>query len=248
MELKNLSLAGSLCLVALGLFANAGVDWASATQKTAHADDLKSKRHHAVADAPMLRADEGGAEMVAMGGESSCGSIGNSQQWFGAIREPSDCFDDGGTSFGRASFSHGDVNKDGHDESFRIKDYRVVSGGQVQGCMVWLETFAVEEEEILVERTCILAAHQIHEWMQENTDWTGDYQVNSIGECGWVDIDADGDLDLWLVLWSPTTGNFQTIVLENTGFEKQAYAAGDINRDGEVDGVDISILLSDWTY
>jgi hypothetical protein len=243
MELKNLSLAGSLCLLALGLFANAGVDWASATQKTAHADDLKTKRHQAVADVPVSRSDEGGAEMVA---GSQCVIEGEPLNWFGAIRRMPSCLYP--SDFWRVEYFQADVDGDGRFESFKASGSALIPsypGEYVESSMFRVIRTRFEDGEVVVERSSIIQREWLAAWVQENLALTSAHLSWSPGS-GWHDIDDDGDLDL-IVSVATNTGEV-FIWLENTGFEKQTYAAGDINQDGEVDGVDISILLSDWTY
>jgi hypothetical protein len=256
LKLDSISVGGGLALVAVALLANAAASLFGSTDRTAHADDLKrgAKTTRPIADVPVSRADEGGAEMVAMGDSGGCQLVeANARNWFGSIREIGDCGSgDGAYRLGGAHFSYADVNADGRGESFqRSGGYIYLPGTEVAPCSLALNNLSFDGEEVLIERSCVLTNAELAEWLLENKGWTGAYLDDPSRPPVWVDVDADGDLDLYLKIECASgcdTGNYTTIWLENTGFEKQTFAAGDINQDGEVDGVDISILLSDWTY
>jgi hypothetical protein len=115
-KLNSISIGGGLALVAVGLLANAAASLVGSADKVAHADDLKTKRLQAVADAPMLRADEGGAEMVAMGDGGACVE-GEPLNWFGAIRWFPAC-SGSYLSLARTPLIYADVNADGAAERF----------------------------------------------------------------------------------------------------------------------------------
>jgi hypothetical protein len=71
-----------------GLLVNAAASLVGSPDRTANADDLKrwAKTPQPVADVAASRADDGGAEMVAMGGGDGC-VWGEPLNWFGEIRE-----------------------------------------------------------------------------------------------------------------------------------------------------------------
>ena len=61
------------------------------------------------------------------------------------------------------------------------------------------------------------------------------------------DVDGDGDLDLIVeIYWHGSTGASHVVWIENTVKSDPALAA-DINRDGVVDGLDLTALLAAWT-
>ena len=71
---------------------------------------------------------------------------------------------------------------------------------------------------------------------------------------GWRDVDGDGDLDYLLNISGDNYGSgapyaqFQEqIWFENIGYEKAVPpVAADLNRDGQVDGADLGMLLFAW--
>ncbi len=76
---------------------------------------------------------------------------------------------------------------------------------------------------------------------------SGPTQIESAA--GFRDMDGDGDLDYLAILeLSGTAGDSsQQIWFENIGFEKAAPpVAADLNRDGQVDGADLGMLLFAW--
>ncbi len=253
MKLNSINIGGGLALVAVGLLANAAASLVGSTEQTANADDLKraAKNPQSVADVAVSRADEGGAEMVAMGG--GCQPIqGESLNWFGPIREIGQCFSGEGLHLPKgAPLTHADVNGDGVPESFRQRTEIVFPASGAQPCAVAIEHYSLDGEAFVAERSCVLPSEILADWIAENTEWSSaQIRDQEWSEASWIDVDKDGDLDLFLLIRCSTGCDtvWRNIWLENTGFQKQTFAAGDINKDGEVDGVDISILLSDWTY
>lgn len=66
---------------------------------------------------------------------------------------------------------------------------------------------------------------------------------------GWRDMDGDGDLDYLARLYVAEGASSFTMQIwfENIGFEKPAPpVAADLNRDGQVDGADLGMLLIAW--
>jgi hypothetical protein len=89
-----------------------------------------------------------------------------------------------------------------------------------------------------------------------------DWQIEARAD-GWIDADLDGDLDLVLTVtvrrrhrspgefggcgWVTQTFSERTFWMENIGYEKPAPPlAADLNRDGQVDGADLGLLLVAW--
>jgi hypothetical protein len=251
-KLNSISIGGGLALVAAALLANAVASLLGSPDKVAHADELRrAARSQPVADVPVTSAEEGGVEKAA--GSEACVEVDPpAQQWFETIRWLPAC--DGGTlSPGRTPLAYADVNGDGAAERFGCTRTVLYGESSLNPCVVFMETLAFEDEYLEIERSCVLSTPQLAAWVQANTNWTYAYIVPFDGiesSYGWTDIDGDADLDLVVLINGVNSGTSQPrgIWLENTGFEKQTYAAGDINKDGKVDGVDISILLSDWTY
>ncbi len=256
MNLNSISIGGGLALVAVGLLANAAASLVGSPDRTANADDLNraAKNPQSVADVPVSRADEGGAEMVA--GSECQPADAEVLNWFGEIRELPMCYDlYVGNERLPLSVLLADVNQDGVDEAFEF------TGGYIVPCSptAYVEPFLVRmrrltfvAEQVVDERFMVLDRVRVATWLLENYPQSQGGASMRTDASGWFDIDSDGDLDFVMgvnfnLTCSASAGE-RLFWLENTGFEKQAYAAGDINKDGVVDGVDISILLSDWTY
>jgi hypothetical protein len=252
-KLNSMSVGGGLALVAAALLANAAASLVGSGDKVAHADELRqAAKSQPVADVPVSRAEEGGAELAAGTAAGGCYlSEGKPLSWFGAIREIGECAAGRGPYLPPGQpFLYADVDSDGRSESFYSH------GGYVyhptvpsEPCFLSFDDLSFDGEEIAVERSCVLTNEALAKWLVPNTGWEIAYLGGTAPR--WSDVDGDGDLDLCMIvdcLQGCDSGGQVNIWLENTGFEKQTFAAGDINQDGEVDGVDISILLSDWTY
>ncbi len=251
MKLNSISVGGGLALVAVALLANSAASLLGSPDKVAHADELRrAAKSQPVADASVSRGDESASsQTMSMGSGTWCPVDREPQSWFGAIRLIPNCGPAGTPLLAGAAIDFADVDGDGSAERFRRpseSQSEVMTGGGTPGpCQVWHETYSFDDEHFARERSCVLSSEQLVTWLQSNTTV---YTVVISGSqlLRWTDVDGDRDLDLVVVLH--TDGPTLTLWLENTGFEKQTFAAGDINQDGEVDGVDISILLSDWTY
>ncbi len=259
MKLNSISVGGGLALVAVGLLANAAASLVGTPDRTANADDLKraAKSPQSVADVAVSSADEmrramdGTPPMMPMGGGDGCVE-GEPLNWFGELRELPPCAADGGALFLTVDFeNYQDINQDGESEGLEIVEERLVVEGSVLPvhCVGALETTEVIAGEVVVTQRCVLDSARFQEILQSLgfVPWAA-----SASFYGWRDMDGDGDRDsiiFFRAVSDALPGSFSKFYwLENTGFEKPQFAAGDINRDGQVDGVDISILLSDWTY
>jgi hypothetical protein len=249
-KLNSISIGGGLALVAVGLLANAAASLVGSPDRTANADDLKRavKQPQPIADVAVSSAVEGGAEMVA---GSECPSQFPSQHWFSSIWRVGSCPNQQPFRFGSAPLESADVNADGVLETFSYGVGTIIDhdGSIPDACLFWLDTTSVEDEGVSLERTCVLSSQEVADWLVAQASATPTWAWHDVS--GWSDVDGDGDLDLnFAIQYGWAGGQFPAlrVVLENTGFEKQTYAAGDINHDGKVDGVDISILLSEWSY
>ncbi len=278
MKLNSISIGGGLALVAVGLLANAAASLVGSPERTANADDLKraAKSPQSVADAPMLRANEmrramdGTPPTMPMGGGDGCVE-GEPLNWFGEIRELPECsyscfdgscrydiafvgFESNFTSMGLHGARRAlDVDSDGAEEFVVGKSRMLVLEGNPSPdeCLLYLEDLAVDEGGAAFRKSCVLDTNALREYAIGAAGSVNYYNI-FCGAVGWRDMDLDGDYDLLVAVVGRNYAGDQVlgrvVWLENTGFEKQAYAAGDINKDGVVDGVDISILLSDWSY
>jgi hypothetical protein len=258
-KLNSISIGGGLALVSVGLLANAAASLVGSPDRTANAHDLKPKRHHAVADVPLSSADEmrramdGTPPKMPMGGGDGCVE-GEPLNWFGAIRWLDGCSGGQFLNPARTPFAYADVNGDGRSERLWWTRKGIIGGGSsyTPYCQIYAETPIFDGEDVSIEQSCVVTTQELAEWLQQETGAT-DASMSALWtseeHSGWTDMDGDGDLDLILIISiNAPSPIVRQVWLENTGFEKQTYAAGDINQDGMVDGVDISILLSDWTY
>ncbi len=261
MKLNSISVGGGLALVAAALLANAAASLVGSPEQFAHADDLKrAGKLQPVAYVPVPSADEGGMRRVMdgtpasmpMGGSGGgCVIEGEPLNWFGAIRLMPSCLYPNDLLRLDFNLTPADVDGNGRLESFKASGSALIPapGEYVDSSMLRLVSTRLEGAEVIVERSSVIETEWLASWVQEHLGFTRASLTWEIGS-GWHDIDDDGDLDL-IVAVSGSIGPSMSMVfiwLENTGFEKQTFAAGDINQDGEVDGVDISILLSDWSY
>ncbi len=256
MKLNSISVGGGLALVAAALLANSAASLVGSADKVAHADDLNraAKNPQPVADVAVSRADEGGAEMVA--GSECPTEVGEDLNWFGEIRELPMCFSpySGNERLPQNQFL-ADVNQDGVDEAFQF------TGGYIIPCsptaytepfLVRMRRTAFVDGQVVNEKFVVLDRVRVADWLLKNFPQSQNGAAMDNNSIAWFDIDSDGDLDfVFEVQFNQTCGSAAgnaPFWVENIGFEKSQFAAGDINRDGKVDGVDISILLSDWTY
>lgn len=245
MNLNRISVGGGLAVLGCSIFALAG------------AMVVSSGGNPAQAASPMFAGDrkgeavlrlDGGAEMMA---GAACVAPGEPQSWFGAVRSLPDCVISGSGFEGPLHLGSPrmqDVNGDGRQELFVFSGSAIIPsfpGEWMDSSLVVLRRALSQGTEVVFENIPVLPRELLAEWVVANTSWTGAY-IDWTDYSGWYDLDQDDDLDLILMLRS-NQGAPRYVWLENTGFEKPNFLAGDINQDGYVDGVDIAQLLSDWT-
>jgi hypothetical protein len=190
------------------------------------------------------------------------------QEWFNPVpRRLQVCV--GGTNgvpnqIGKLPLGAADVNADGVNEYFDTAyanswDYDgsseigifVASWTQpIGGTILYRSTTDIQPSHTVVWRNSVL----------EGTAAMGDQIRQMVGANlreifvrakGWRDIDIDGDLDLIAEVHYQVegiSGNFGLdIWFENIGYEvEQPPLAADINRDGQVDGADLCLVLASW--
>jgi hypothetical protein len=101
-----------------------------------------------------------------------------------------------------------------------------------------------------VIKQSVLRSDLITKWL-ESTGRLQDVANAHVSYVDWkvADLDGDKDLDLWgKVILERLNGTYSVdyIWVENTGNERTAVRAADINGDGRVDGADLGQLLADW--
>jgi hypothetical protein len=241
MRLRNFSMAGAIALLACSVFALAGamVFVASGSPASAASQDLRR------AEQPMLDADRSvtaEGEQAAMAGVADCVETNTNSQWFGTIRLM--CFNP--AVVGSNDFNQQDVNSDGLDErvTFSGGNFFPEAGAPFDPCLVSRQQSAFDGEDLVFERECVLAKEQVTAWIVERFGVPQPYWAY-VQEARWADLDGDRDLDLAMLISMPGMG--LKIWIENTGFEHEQGLAGDLNDDGSVNGVDIAMLLADWT-
>jgi hypothetical protein len=261
-KLNSISIGGGLALVAVGLLANAAASLVGSPDRTANADDLKraAKSPQPVADVAVSRADEGGAEMVAMGDSGGC-IWGEPLEWFGDIHELPDCAID--TSSGVLGFalqgsnaanaSLVDVNKDGFLDAVRTRSH----GGNAPiewllfpakyECGVWIEDWKVVGGSMVLLRRCVLSRERLVAFAQKQSSFA--LASLYMRDGGWRDMDKDGDLDFAFILLAlgVADGWQKAFWIENTGYEATQPLVGDLDGDGSVGASDLTMLLGGWT-
>lgn len=147
------------------------------------------------------------------------------------------------------TFNAADVNGDGTDEYFAFPtNGEIVSNYEPStGCLVTNSRMTEVAGEVEESYVCILSASTVGASFIQRY---GEYKSVTLSPQGWRDMDADGDLDLVAFTVIPTPDQpslFFAGWFENIGYEKPTPPlAADLNEDGNVDGVDLGMLLASW--
>jgi hypothetical protein len=114
---------------------------------------------------------------------------------------------------------------------------------QPSACLATVTTTTWNGVDVEMTRSCIGDSQQLISLVADRfpgrTVHTEDF--------GWRDLDDDGDLDLVVQIRVDDWKAIHWYWLENTGYEASNGFAGDVNRDGAVDGKDLAIVLAGWT-
>jgi hypothetical protein len=163
--------------------------------------------------------------------------------WLTTVRPLPDCWSFGGFHYADDQ----DINRDGEVDFVNpVWGVQLMKDGQAlpAQCLGYLYTTSWDGSAVEVSYQCIASTDQLVQYV------AGRFPGQSVAmnEIGWRDLDGDGDLDLIVELrvneqWETSAW----VWLENTGYEASSGLAGDINRDGAIDGLDLAIVLAGWT-
>jgi hypothetical protein len=144
-------------------------------------------------------------------------------------------------------FNAADVNGDGTMDYFVAMDQGIVSEYEpTTGCAVGRSRMTEVAGEMVESYACILSATSVGASVLQR--YGGLVQALLFPQ-GWRDMDADGDLDLVVTIVAVYPEQNLSIAgwLKNIGYEKSPPPlAADLNHDGNVDGVDLGLLLAAW--
>ena len=167
--------------------------------------------------------------------------------WFSPVFHPitsnSGC---AGVFSNSQALNSADVNGDGMMDYFAyINGQCIGEGVPYSGCLLARSTMSRHGAKTGAEFTCIMDAALMAKAILKRYPQTA-YAVWYPG--GWRDMDSDGDLDLVIVLQTEVgSGARLDGWFENIGFERPIPPlAADLNQDGNVDGVDLGLLLASW--
>lgn len=178
---------------------------------------------------PQLRfAAEGGCQTLAP------------EPWFTVVRRLPDCvpvrFDENAGTY--------DINGDGQLEWLSMPSS---ADAQSESCGVLRILRSVVAGQIAFQRTCVMDMTIVRDFIDEEIPGSEFYGIEAFA---FIDVDLDGDLDAVLTpfVFDPQAGQLILLAcwVENTGFEAAPPRVADINRDGNVDAADLSLLLADW--
>ncbi len=259
MKLNSISIGGGLALVAVGLLANAAASLVGSPDKVAHADDLKraAKNPQPIADVAVSSADEmrramdGTPPTMPMGAGDGCVE-GEPLNWFGEIRELTDCqwlalsesityrIGSGGQPIYRGL---ADINNDLRQENWvGIKDYLL--GDDPPGCLMKVTMVEEGDGNVAFVSRCVFDGAILAEWVAA---YYPSLLISQVIGFWWFDIDSDADQDLVLRLSNYPSPNYLYVWLENTGYEATQPLVGDLDGDGSVGASDLTMLLGGWT-
>jgi hypothetical protein len=154
------------------------------------------------------------------------------EPWFTVVRRLPDCM---GLAIGEHT---GQFDVDGNGEPELLARIYYAGSGE---CAVSEIVYSIVQGEVVATTRCVLDATILVEFAA--TEVPGE-QYCCIAELNFIDVDNDGDLDAVMNL--VVDGNRVPCWVENTGFEAAPPRLADINRDGNVDAADLSLLLADW--
>jgi hypothetical protein len=265
-KLNSISIGGGLALVAVGLLANAAASLVGSPERTAHADDLKTKRLQAVADVPMSSADEmrramdGTPPMMPMGGGDGCVE-GEPLNWFGEIRELPECAVrvspfPSSPQISLIETGNIDLNADHQVECLYS------FGGTFGGIVIWqygnplpdaafvaVSQTTIESGFVSVTTRRVISTNEVLPFLAEFSLGGSQFVIATL--LGWKDIDGDRDKDcvirVSVVNQDWTSSDVKFAWLENIGYETPQSLVGDINGDGAVTAEDLALVLGNWT-
>lgn len=141
-----------------------------------------------------------------------------------------------------------DVNSDGIEEYLAFSGNYFVLGSQPRDGWILANSIITSELSGTYESlVTVLNANGIAAPFMAQYPGTTQASISSLGL---RDMDGDGDLDL-VVLIDRFSGNggFEQLRgwFQNTGYEKAPPPlAADLNKDGNIDGIDLGLLLAAW--
>ena len=184
------------------------------------------------------RPDAAGRAPVAAACQPTAGD-----SWFSPVFHPvtstSGC---GGYFSTSQALNFADVNGDGLMDYFALISQEIINPSVSTGCLLSRSTMSEQGNQTEQTFTCILDAAPLAVSLQQQFPQIT-YAAWIPG--GWRDMDTDGDLDFVCILIT-NDGNLEGW-FENIGYEKPTPPlAADLNQDGNVDGIDLGMLLASW--
>lgn len=140
-----------------------------------------------------------------------------------------------------------DLNGDGKREILFNEQYYLLRWGtQLEFCFCGLNEVHGGGELLEVENSCIIHSSTVMQLVRPKFT----FEPIEI-QAYWGVRDLDGDEDQDLIVYCQGTPDYQTYQrvgfwFENTGFQHTNPIAADLNRDGQVDGADLGLLLVSW--
>jgi hypothetical protein len=136
----------------------------------------------------------------------------------------------------RANPGQSDINGDGEvDWVAEVNDFLGST------CGLQHVTRSMAQGEVVFSTSCVLQKSLLVNFVSAQNPGAKFWGIEDIT---FFDVDEDGDLDVLLNLF--VDEDLLPCWAENTGFEAAPPRLADINRDGNVDAADLSLLLADW--